>query len=124
MDSLGPAIFKQTRIGKDRPQNGFSISRIDDKSSQDRRTNNLGGRPFTLYELRTMYVDTKERYRELYRYEYSPEEISTMYFKIPDDPRLTRFGLHLRKTTLDELPTLINMINGGYESHRPQTRHS
>ena len=72
-----------------------------------------------------MSVDAKEMYPELYRYQYSPEEIKTMCFKIQDDPRLTRFGRHLRKTTLDELPNLINVIKGdmslvGPRAERPE----
>lgn len=87
IDSPGPAIFKQTRIGKKR-------------------------KPFTFYKFRTMYVDAKERFPELYQYQYTPEELNALYFKIPDDPRLTRFGRRLRKTTLDELPNFINLLKG------------
>ena len=59
-----------------------------------------------------MQVDAVEKFPKLYKYEYTPEEIRKLQFKIPDDPRLTRFGAHLRKTTLDELPNLINVIKG------------
>jgi lipopolysaccharide/colanic/teichoic acid biosynthesis glycosyltransferase len=59
-----------------------------------------------------MYVDAMERFPEMYKYDYTPEELKKLYFKIPDDPRLTRFGSRLRKTTLDELPNLINVIKG------------
>ena len=72
----------------------------------------MNGNKFYAYKFRTMYVDAKDRFPELYRYEYTPEEIQKIHFKIPDDPRLTRFGEHLRKTTLDELPNLINVIKG------------
>jgi lipopolysaccharide/colanic/teichoic acid biosynthesis glycosyltransferase len=87
IDSPGPAIFKQTRIGK-------------------------GKKPFTFYKFRTMYVNAKERFPEFYRYQYTSEELMALYFKIPDDPRLTRFGRRLRKTTLDELPNFINLLKG------------
>jgi lipopolysaccharide/colanic/teichoic acid biosynthesis glycosyltransferase len=112
VDSPGPAIFKQTRIGKNRRRNLPSISINCEKPFKERRKQDLGGRPFTFYKFRTMVVDASERFPELYRYEYTPEELRTLYFKIPDDPRLTRFGKHLRKTTLDELPNLINVLKG------------
>lgn len=87
LDSPGPAIFRQLRVGKD-------------------------GRLFTFYKFRTMYVDARERFPDLYAYIYGEEEIQTMYFKLPEDPRLTRFGRQLRKTSLDELPNLINVLIG------------
>jgi|SRR5579859_1040226 len=87
LDSPGPAVFRQKRLGK-------------------------GGRPFTFYKFRTMRIDARTRYPQLYAYSYSPEEIATMYFKVLDDPRLTRFGRHLRKTSLDELPNFINVLRG------------
>jgi anaerobic magnesium-protoporphyrin IX monomethyl ester cyclase len=108
IDSPGPAIFKQIRIGENRRKgtnNGNSFS-------QDHRRKNLGGRPFTFYKFRTMVVDAKERFPEMYRYQYRSEEIKTLYFKIPDDPRLTRLGKRLRKTTLDELPNFYNLLKG------------
>lgn len=87
LDSPGPVIFRQTRVGKD-------------------------GRPFTFYKFRTMYADARERFPELYSYQYTDEEVQTMYFKVLHDPRLTRFGRHVRKTSLDELPNLINVLRG------------
>lgn len=112
IDSPGPAIFRQTRIGRNMRKNGNQVSDSEQNSNPQRRTEDLGGRPFTFYKFRTMYVDAKERFPGLYKYEYTLEEIKKMYFKIPDDPRLTRFGAHLRKTTLDELPNLINVLKG------------
>ena len=109
--SPGPAIFKQTRIGQNR-RNGHPNSGNEKRFPQDHRIVDHGGKPFTFYKFRTMQVDAKKRFPELYSYEYTPEEIKTLQFKIPDDPRLTRFGAHLRKTTLDELPNLINVIKG------------
>lgn len=87
IDSPGPAIFRQTRMGKK-------------------------GKSFTFYKFRTMFVDAKERFPELYRYQYTPEELNVLFFKVPNDPRLTRFGRRLRKTTLDELPNFINLLKG------------
>jgi lipopolysaccharide/colanic/teichoic acid biosynthesis glycosyltransferase len=72
LDSPGPVIFKQPRIGK-------------------------GGREFTIYKFRTMYKDVPKQGR-------SPET--------SDDPRITRVGRFLRRTSLDELPQLINIVKG------------
>jgi lipopolysaccharide/colanic/teichoic acid biosynthesis glycosyltransferase len=86
-DSPGPAIFRQTRVG-------------------------YRGRPFTFYKFRTMYVDARERFPELYAYQYTEQEWHELFYKLPDDPRLTPFGRRLRKTTLDELPNLFNVLRG------------
>jgi lipopolysaccharide/colanic/teichoic acid biosynthesis glycosyltransferase len=86
-DSAGPAVFRQQRVGQ-------------------------GGRIFTFYKYRTMYVDARERFPELYDYGFSAEEWRTLFYKLPEDPRLTRFGQLLRKTTLDELPNLFNVLQG------------
>lgn len=87
LDSKGPVVFSQIRIGK-----GFV--------------------PFRFYKFRTMWNDAQKRYPELYKYQYSKQEIKTMRFKIINDPRLTSFGRILRKTSLDELPNLVNVIQG------------
>lgn len=86
LDSPGPAIFRQKRLG-------------------------LGGRPFRLWKYRSMRVDAEEVLRDdpfLYRryvdndFKLSPEE----------DPRVTRVGRFLRRTSLDELPQLFNVLLG------------
>ncbi len=87
LDSPGPAIFRQQRVGH-------------------------GGRTFTFYKFRTMYADAKERFPELYDYRYSTEQWNTLFYKLPEDPRMTRFGRIVRKTTLDELPNLFNVLKG------------
>jgi lipopolysaccharide/colanic/teichoic acid biosynthesis glycosyltransferase len=87
LDSPGPIIFRQHRLGEN-------------------------GRPFKFYKFRTMWVDARERFPELYAYRYTDAEIRDMYFKVLDDPRLTRFGAHLRKTSLDELPNFFNVLLG------------
>jgi lipopolysaccharide/colanic/teichoic acid biosynthesis glycosyltransferase len=87
LDSPGPIIFSQARVGR-------------------------GGRLFTFYKFRTMYNDARERYPELYRYAYDAETIRTMRFKILDDPRLTPIGRWLRRTSLDEIPNLWNVLRG------------
>jgi lipopolysaccharide/colanic/teichoic acid biosynthesis glycosyltransferase len=87
LDSPGPAVFRQQRVGQ-------------------------GGRTFTFYKFRTMYVDAKERFPDLYNYRYTIDQWNTLFYKLPDDPRMTRFGRIVRKTTLDELPNLFNVFKG------------
>lgn len=67
-----------------------------------------GGRRFKMYKLRTMLKDAhalKNKYQHL-------NVLSYPDFKIPNDPRITKVGRFLRKTSLDELPQLINVIRG------------
>lgn len=83
LDSPGPVFFLQKRTG-------------------------LGGRRFQMYKFRTMLKNAhelKEQYLHLNTLTY-PD------FKIPNDPRITRVGRFLRKTSLDELPQLLNVIKG------------
>lgn len=87
LDSPGPALFRQTRVTK-------------------------GGRTFRFYKFRTMYVDAKERFPELYAYRFSDGSFEDSYYKLADDPRNTRVGRWLRRTTLDELPNLFNVLRG------------
>jgi len=120
IDSPGSPIFKQIRIGIDRRHDkGRRIrkSSVPDTSSEKRsvcRRNKdlLGMHFFVFYKFRTMKHNARELYPELYKYEFSGEEISKFHFKKTDDPRLTRFGRLLRKTSLDELPNFINVIKG------------
>ncbi len=83
LDSEGPVIFKQKRVG-------------------------MNGRIFTLYKFRTMYKDAEERKKELMKKNIMKGQI----FKIKDDPRITRVGRFLRKTSLDEFPQFINVLLG------------
>lgn len=86
-ESPGPAIFRQRRVGR-------------------------GGEVFTFYKFRTMYVDARERFPELYDYSFDSEELASRYYKQSDDPRNTPFGAAIRRTTLDELPNLFNVLKG------------
>ncbi len=83
LDSPGPVLFAQTRVGKD-------------------------GRPFTMLKFRSMVADAESRLAEL---EDRNEAVGPL-FKIRDDPRRTRVGRFLRRTSLDELPQLINVLRG------------
>ena len=86
LDSPGRAIFAQQRVTR-------------------------GGREFTFYKFRTMWVDAKERFPELYDYQ-SMLQRDEVYYKLTDDPRNTKVGRWLRKSTLDELPNLLNVLRG------------
>jgi len=72
LDSPGPVLFRQLRIG-------------------------MNGKPFSIYKFRSMFVDAP-------KYAFSPEAAI--------DPRITRVGRFLRRTSLDELPQVINVLNG------------
>jgi lipopolysaccharide/colanic/teichoic acid biosynthesis glycosyltransferase len=83
LDSSGPVLFLQRRTGK-------------------------GGRVFTMYKLRTMVSNAEElkaRYLHL-------NQLSYPDFKIADDPRVTRVGRILRRTSLDEVPQIFNVLRG------------
>ena len=84
VSSPGPAIFQQVRIGRD-------------------------GKEFTMLKFRSMYVDAEKRRAEL---EQRNERAEGLLFKIRDDPRVTPVGRFLRRYSLDELPQLINVLQG------------
>ena len=87
LSSPGPIFFKQKRIGR-------------------------GGRLFWCYKFRTMYVDADDQLRELLdRCPRSREEWERDR-KLRDDPRVFTFGRFLRKSSLDELPQLYNILRG------------
>ncbi|MDQ7030864.1 MAG: sugar transferase [Ardenticatenia bacterium] len=83
LDSPGPAIFKQERVGEN-------------------------GRIFTIYKFRTMVVDAEQRVHEVIQI----TEDGKIIHKRKDDPRVTRLGRFLRRTSLDELPQLFNVLKG------------
>jgi lipopolysaccharide/colanic/teichoic acid biosynthesis glycosyltransferase len=70
------------------------------------------GKLFYFHKFRTMYVDARERFPELYAYDHDDDELETLFFKLKDDPRLTRVGARLRRTSLDELPNFLNVLTG------------
>jgi exopolysaccharide biosynthesis polyprenyl glycosylphosphotransferase len=81
--SSGPALYRHTRVGK-------------------------AGRPFTMFKFRTMVANADDIRSDL----LGANENDGMMFKIRDDPRVTRIGKLLRKSSLDELPQLINVVLG------------
>lgn len=107
MTSPGPVIFKQVRVGLNlrRPGPDRRQNRIDDfpatferrQAGSDRRTEFAYGRHFTLYKFRTMRNDAEK---------------DGAKFAVKGDARITSIGKFLRKTRLDELPQLINVLRG------------
>jgi lipopolysaccharide/colanic/teichoic acid biosynthesis glycosyltransferase len=67
---------------------------------------------FTLIKLRGMYRDARTRFPEYYAHKYSPEDFHSQYFKVQNDPRVTRVGRVLRKLSVDELPNLWSVVVG------------
>jgi len=82
LDSRGPVLFGQERVGR-------------------------GGRRFRLFKLRTMTVDAEQRRADLI-----PDSSDPDWLKLDHDPRVTRVGRWLRRTSLDELPQLWNVVRG------------
>lgn len=83
IESPGPLIFKQPRVGKN-------------------------GRFFNIYKLRSMYADAEERKKEL----MADNQMNGFMFKMDNDPRITRVGRFIRKTSIDELPQFWNVLKG------------
>ena len=107
LTSPGPALFKQTRVGLNlrrpgpdrRQRHEGPPAGIDERRQEgsDRRTEFAYGRHFTLYKFRTMRNDAEKNGAQ---------------FAVKGDPRVTPIGRFLRKTRLDELPQLINVLRG------------
>nr|WP_276202774.1 sugar transferase [Atopococcus tabaci] len=82
-DPKGNVIFSQTRVGKN-------------------------GEPFKMYKFRSMYSDAEQRLANLLHL----NEAEGAMFKMKEDPRVTKIGKFIRKTSIDELPQLFNVIKG------------
>jgi lipopolysaccharide/colanic/teichoic acid biosynthesis glycosyltransferase len=91
LTSRGPVIYVQERVGIDRRARGA-------KAMYDRRGDDVGGRVFRIYKFRTMRVDAELK--------------SGAVWATQNDPRVTPVGRFLRRSRLDELPQLINVIRG------------
>lgn len=83
LESPGPLIFCQNRVG-------------------------VNGRIFRFYKFRSMYVDAEERKKEL----MAQNEVQGLMFKMEHDPRITKVGAFIRKTSIDELPQFWNVLKG------------
>ena len=86
-DSPGPVIFKHRRIGKN-------------------------GKEFNCYKFRSMCVDAKEKLEQLLKTNPEAKAEWEKDFKLKNDPRITKSGVFLRKTSLDELPQIFNVLKG------------
>lgn len=82
-DPNGPIFFKQVRVGKEETE-------------------------FQMYKFRSMVSDAEERLKDL----LTLNEVSGAMFKMKEDPRITRIGKFIRKTSIDELPQLWNVLKG------------
>ena len=82
-DSEGPVLYKQKRMGQH-------------------------GRTFNLYKFRTMYQDADKRRQDL----VANNVMNGAMFKMKDDPRITKVGRWLRKTSIDEIPQFLNVLTG------------
>jgi lipopolysaccharide/colanic/teichoic acid biosynthesis glycosyltransferase len=85
VESRGNPLFIQTRVG-------------------------LDGKPFRIFKLRGMYIDARERFPDLY--DYSAHQNLDFHFHQRHDPRITRVGNFIRKTSIDELPNFLNVVFG------------
>lgn len=83
LESPGPLIFCQKRVG-------------------------VNGRTFKFYKFRSMYADAEARKKEL----MAQNEMSGLMFKMENDPRITKVGAFIRKTSIDELPQFWNVLKG------------
>jgi len=98
LTSRGPALLRQTRVGED-------------------------GVPFTMFKLRSMYIDAAARQAALMH--ANEHGASGLTFKLRQDPRITPFGRLLRRSSIDELPQLWNVLMGDMSlvGPRPQLPH-
>lgn len=83
IESPGPLFFKQKRVGRN-------------------------GRYFYIHKLRSMYMDAEERKKKL----MAQNEMNGLMFKMEDDPRVTKVGKFIRKTSIDELPQFFDVLRG------------
>lgn len=77
-----------------------------------RRVVGVGGKEFDAFKFRTMVVNSKEVLEEVLARDPRAREEWNKFFKLKDDPRITRIGAFLRKTSIDEFPQLLNVLRG------------
>jgi lipopolysaccharide/colanic/teichoic acid biosynthesis glycosyltransferase len=104
LESRGPLIYRQQRIGINRRRNNgqsqnAGVGSFAHDSTQDRRREDLGGRPFVMYKLRSMKPDAEQ-------------ETGPVWSPGDHDPRITKLGRYVRRLHLDELPQFYNVLVG------------
>jgi exopolysaccharide biosynthesis polyprenyl glycosylphosphotransferase len=77
-----------------------------------RRVVGVGGKEFNAFKIRTMVVNSKEVLADLLACDPEARTEWNQYYKLKNDPRITRIGALLRKTSIDELPQLVNVLRG------------
>lgn len=87
LDAPGPVIFRHMRVGKD-------------------------GKLFPCYKFRSMYINSQEKLNEILAENSAMRQEWERDFKLKNDPRITKSGAFLRKTSLDELPQIFNVLRG------------
>lgn len=116
LDSPGPALFSQRRVAKSKIMHARDLHSITGlrppPNGYDPDDYYYVPQTFHFLKFRTMFHDAKERFPELYEYRLNPQTFHQMRFKTDVDPRVTRLGLLLRRTTLDELPNLWCVLAG------------
>lgn len=128
LDSPGPVFFRQTRAGQNcrrrerRAQRLSGMANLGERRARkDRREKNLHGKPFAFFKFRTMYVNADPEIHRQFVQELIKNQTTetpaakkpgTPTYKMDRDPRVTRVGRILRKTSLDELPQLFNVLRG------------
>ncbi len=128
LDSPGPALFRQTRVGENRRRrNRRNLGRAvppfysEQWSGRDRRREDLCGKPFVICKFRTMVHGAdcaihRDYIENFIRHGAADDGSATAgsapLFKLGHDPRITRVGRFLRRTSLDELPQLFNVLAG------------
>ncbi len=121
LESPGPLIFSQTRVGLNGRKFKFYKFRSMYKDAEERKKELMAknqmsglmfkmvnGRKFKFYKFRSMYKDAEERKKEL----MAKNQMSGLMFKMDDDPRITKVGKFIRKTSIDELPQFWNVLKG------------
>ncbi|HWN82080.1 MAG TPA: sugar transferase, partial [Candidatus Udaeobacter sp.] len=114
LDSPGPIFYTQVRVGLNRRQRRRRLDHLPvhlEFRGEDRRLHSSEGRPFQIIKFRTMIQGA--------------EQATGPIWALPDDPRVTRVGRILRKTRLDELPQLWNVLAGEMSlvGPRPERPH-
>jgi undecaprenyl-phosphate galactose phosphotransferase len=87
LDSPGPVFYRHTRIGRN-------------------------GKSFGVFKFRSMHVDSRERLYKILGTDPRLKQEWETYYKLKNDPRITRMGKFLRRTSLDELPQIFNVLQG------------